>query len=114
MHKVVDTGGIDLGSSIMVDVQNWMEFDIEGLEFSFRASEVEIFLSQLRELPERLELGKLYYKLHGAYQCLCLLPEMRDKLLIEMSARLAEANAIRELENREWNKRLEKLNRTFL
>ena len=112
LHKVVDTGGIDTGGSIMVDVQNWMEFDIEGLEFSFRASEIEIFLIQLRDLKERLELGTVYYKLHGAYQCLCLLPAMRDRLITDMSARLGEANAIRDIENREWNKRLEKLSRS--
>ncbi len=111
-HKIVDNGGMDLGASIMVDVQNWMEFDIEGLTFSFRASEVEAFLVQLQKLPERLELGTPYYKLHGAYQCLCLLPAMRDKLIADMSERLEEANAMRELENQEWNRRLEKLNKS--
>lgn len=103
--KEIEECGVDLAMSGPVD-QKWFEFDLQGFKFGFWATEVEFFLRRLKKLELRDEIGVSYYKLHGAHHCACLRPEDRELLIRRMEQKLDEANAIREVENREFNDRI--------
>jgi hypothetical protein len=83
--------------------RNLHDLKIPGLIVQVPSTDVEILRAQLAGLSPRSEFGFPYYKLHGAFCCLCLTPEMRDQLLAEMDRILPEAQAIASAENAKIN-----------
>lgn len=106
-HETIEGGICRGGARLMTDT--WMEFELPGLIFKLYAADVEYYLEVLDDLPERLELGVPYYKLHGDLHCICLLPELKDELERLLTARLEEANAIRDVEFQRWNEKIKEL-----
>jgi hypothetical protein len=102
------TGSLSLGHAGFTD-ETWEVLHLPGLKLSFRAREIDEYLSLLERLGVRTELGRPYYKLHGAGHCLCLLPRHRDELLVKLESRLAKANAIAAAEALVFNERLDKM-----
>jgi len=100
--------GLTLGMPCSTE-DSHMEFDLEGTMLVVETREVGYFLDEIREAPERLDIADPYYKIHGKWHCVCLLPEHRKKLIKLMEAKLPEANAITELENQRFNEALAKI-----
>ena len=96
--KTVTKLGIDAGGVCRSD-EHWIEYQLDGAVFTLPVTQVDIYLDMLQTTLERLELGTPYYKLHGAWFCVCLMPKDRTELLKQMTQRLPEAQALVELEN---------------
>lgn len=111
----VEEIGLTLGLSCLMDM-SYTSHNLNDVIFTTETREVEYFLGELRDAKERLELGIPYYKIHGRYHCVCLLPEQRDQLIHLMEEKLPEAMAIADAENDKFNKGLERLanNRAIL
>jgi hypothetical protein len=104
----VSEGSLSLGHSGFTD-ETWEVFRLPGLALSIRAREVEDYLVRLEEAPVRLEIKRRYFKLHGFSECLCMLPQHRDRLLVQLKAGLTKANAIAAAEAVDFNRRLEEM-----
>lgn len=108
--RKTDEGGISRGGAkLATDIR--MRFELPGLAFHVYATDVKFFLDSLRDAELRLELRTVYYKLHGDLQCICLLPEIKDELERLLTARLEEANAIRNVKLRALNKARQNIDR---
>jgi len=101
--KKIEEAGLSRGGSCHVDDSD-MIFDLPGVSVRVETRDVGYFLSDIREEKERLETGIPYFKIHGRFHCLCLLPEHREILIAQMEKRLSEALAIAKVER----ERLEK------
>lgn len=108
LHKI-KKGGICLPGMRLAD-ETWVDLEVDGLTLHMPAVDVGTYLSILEGLPMRLDFGREYWKLHGDHHCLCLLQKQRDALLKELKRVLPEANAIADVETREFNKRMREIN----
>lgn len=106
-------GGLCRGGARMA-TDLWLEFELPGLLFRLYAADVEFYLDRLRDAEPRLELRTVYYKLHGDLHCVCLLPEVKDELEQLLTARLEEANAIRDVEFQAFNEVMQSIDCSYI
>ncbi len=66
----------------------WEDFELDGLEVGIPSEHLNAFYKAIKELSVRKFGDVPYYKLHGYWQCITVLPEQREELLDEMHARL--------------------------
>ena len=66
---------------------------IGEFKFSVPTQDFEIFLDKLRHAPLRkFSDGQEYFKIHGFYHCLVLMPDQKDRLLGLMNSMAAEVS----------------------
>lgn len=95
--KFTNKACLDLGGPCMLN-RHIHYFDIDDLIVQIPSNDFEIFYDGIQELEARNDIGAEYFKIHSAYQALCLNEEQREKLLVLMSSELQEAIAISEIE----------------
>lgn len=92
--------------------ETWENFKLPGLTLSISVHDLETYMDHVSRMPERLELGRPYYKIYGDHHCICLLPqhyELLKKLLIKQ---WPKAKAIAEAEAVKFNRRFEEINKS--
>lgn len=80
------------------------DLHLPGLRVQVPSTDVAVLRGVLANLKQRCEFGIPYFKMHDGSRCLCLTPEMRNQLLVEMDRVLPEAQAIATIENTRLNK----------
>jgi hypothetical protein len=85
------------GGMISVDAHK-TEIEIEGLTLTIHTRDIRVALDLMERCWEREDIGggHVYHKIHGRFNCLCLLPRqfaaLRDALReVEPAARAVEA-----------------------
>jgi hypothetical protein len=84
-------------------VRRYHEVNVSGLSLRIPSTDFSGIFRELKDLPLSSEGGVQHYRLYSAIRCLCLTPELRDKMLKEMGKQLPAAIEIADCENREFN-----------
>lgn len=76
--------GIDAGGFTLA-LMPWVRVPMGGVDVAFAADQLGGYLEELKRLRPRHELGEPTYKMHGAHQCIVLLPQQRTALIRAMT-----------------------------
>ena len=106
----VSEGAIDLPGIVMAD-RPWEVLEVCGLRLSIPSQDFEHFMAKLETAPERrFANGAKYHKIHGWLQCVVFTPEQRETALRAMNKMLPEARKRCDDADKEFLKRMDKVN----
>lgn len=83
----ISVASLDFGGGCYAK-RPWEEFELDGLKVHIPSEHLAAFCKQIQELPQRMFGNVPYFKLHGYWQCIVVLPEQHQELLDEMFERL--------------------------
>lgn len=84
------------------------EIEIDGVVLKFHTQHFRYVLDAVERSPERKDIGEghVYHKIHGRFNCLCLLPEQHDTLLLKLRGMEKVALAVESAECEEMARKL--------
>lgn len=91
--KAITSCILDLRGPALPD-EYYHDFDLDDLEIKIPSSNMIYFFDEIQELENREDIDALYYKIHAGYIALCLNPDQKDALLIQMSSELRKAECL--------------------
>lgn len=102
---------LDLGGMLMLG-RSVQKVHVDGFELRVPSQDFSVIHDELLHSPLRMTVDGLpYYKIHGAYCCVVLTPEQRQRVIEEWDRIAPEAEAQAEADQQEFLRRLDQINK---
>jgi len=95
--------GVDIGRARLAD-EEIVSFEVAGLDLGFYLSDVPVYAEHMATVEPRDEIGRGYFKLHGALHCVCFTPWQFRALRRKVDEALPRLAPLARVENQRINR----------